>query len=112
MTGPELLDEHVRRFNAAVTSGDFGPMLDLFTDDAALEFRGVPVGPFRGREAIAAAYRTQPPDDRIEVLELEEAGAELRARYAWLRDDHRPAGDMFLTRDGDLITKLVVTFDS
>ena len=34
MTGRELLDEHVRRFNAGVRSGDFGPMLELFTDDA------------------------------------------------------------------------------
>jgi hypothetical protein len=63
VTGLELLAEHVDRFNAAVGSGDFGPMLELFTDDAALEFVGVPVGPFEGREAIAAAYREQPPDD-------------------------------------------------
>jgi hypothetical protein len=112
MTGPELLEEHVRRFNAGVRSGDFAPMLELFADDAALEFRGVPVGPFHGREAIAAAYAAQPPDDQIEVLELEEDDAEIRARYAWLRDEGQAAGDMFVTRDGDRITKLVVTFDS
>jgi hypothetical protein len=87
-------------------------MLELFSDDAVLEFRGVPVGPFRGRDAIAEAYAVQPPDDQIEVLEIEEDDAEIRARYSWLRDAGRAAGDMFLTRDGDLITKLVVTFDS
>jgi hypothetical protein len=112
VTGPELLEEHVRRFNDAVGSGDFHPMLELFSEDAVLEFRGVPVGPFHGREAIAEAYAAQPPDDQIEVLEIEEDDAEIRARYAWLRDEGRAAGDMFLTRDGDLITKLVVTFDS
>jgi steroid Delta-isomerase len=112
MTGSELLEEHVRRFNEAVRSGDFGPMLELFADDAELEFRGVPVGPFHGRDAIASAYRAQPPDDEIEVLEIEEDDAEIRAGYSWLRDEGRRAGDMFLTRDGDLITKLVVTFDS
>jgi steroid Delta-isomerase len=112
VTGSELLAEHVRRFNGAVRSGDFAPMLELFTDDAVLEFRGVPVGPFEGRKAIAAAYRAQPPDDEIEVLELDETDAEVRAGYAWRRDEGRRAGDMFLARDGDLIAKLVVTFDS
>jgi steroid Delta-isomerase len=107
-----LLEEHVRRFNEAVRSGDFAPVLELFADDASLEFRGVPVGPFHGRDAIAAAYAAQPPDDEIEVLEIEENDAELRAGYAWRRDEGRRAGDMFLTRDGDLITRLVVTFDS
>ena len=112
MTGPELLEEHVRRFNAAVRSGDFAPMLELFAADATLEFRGVPVGPFHGRDAIAAAYEAQPPDDQIEVLEIEEDDAELRARYAWLRDEGKAAGDMFLRRDGDRITRLIVTFDA
>jgi ketosteroid isomerase-like protein len=111
MTGLELLDEHVRRFNAAVRSDDFAPMLELFTDDATLEFRGVPVGPFDGRDAIAAAYRNQPPDDEIEVVSAAEDGNEVRARYAWLRDEGRAAGDMIVTRDGDRIMHLVVTFD-
>jgi SnoaL-like domain len=112
MTGLELLSEHVARFNAGVRSGDFAPMLELFSVDAELEFRGVPAGPFRGRDAIAATYNAQPPDDEVDVLDVEEDDAEIRAGYAWRRDDGRRAGDMFLTRDGDLITKLVVTFDS
>jgi steroid Delta-isomerase len=111
VTGEELLQEHVERFNAGVRSGDFSPMLALFADDAVLEFRGVPVGPFHGREEIAAAYEMQPPDDQIEVLEIEEDDTRIRARYAWHRDEGRAAGDMFLTRDGDRITSLVVTFD-
>jgi hypothetical protein len=111
VTGLELLTDHVERFNVGVRSGDFGPMLELFTDDATLEFEGVPVGPFHGREAIAAAYREQPPDDEIEVLEAEEDDAGVRARYAWLRDEGRASGDMRLRLDGDLITSLVVTFD-
>ena len=112
MTGLELLTEHVDRFNAGVRSGDFGPMLELFADDATLAFEGIPVGPFHGRDAIAVAYRDQPPDDQIEVLEVEEDDAEIRARYAWLRDEGRASGDLRLHRDGDLITGLVVTFDS
>ncbi len=112
MTGLELLAEHVERFNAGVRSGDFGPMLELFTDDAELVFEGVPVGPFHGRDAISAGYRDRPPDDEIEMLEAAEAGDEVLARYAWLRDEGRAAGDLRLTRAGDRIARLVVTFDA
>jgi len=112
VTAEELLAEHVERFNASVRTGDFGPLVELFTDDAVLEFRGAPVGPFHGRDAIAAAYRAQPPDDEIEVIDIEDDDAEIRAGYAWRRDEGRRAGDMFLTRDGDRITRLLVTFDA
>jgi steroid delta-isomerase len=112
VTGEELLEDNVRRFNQGVRSGDFGSMLELFTEDASLEFVGVPVGPFQGREAIAAAYRDRPPDDEIEVIEASESGADMLARYAWLRDEDRAAGDLRLTRDGDRIARLVVTFDA
>jgi ketosteroid isomerase-like protein len=107
-----LLHEHVERFNAAVRSGDFGPMLEHFTDDAELVFEGVPVGPFQGKDAIAAAYREQPPDDEIDVLEAREEGESVVASYGWRADRSRRAGDMILTTRGDLIARLVVTFDS
>ena len=70
--GQRLLREHVERFNAGVRSGDFGPMLAAFADDAELIFEGVPAGPFRGREAIADAYAKQPPDDEVRVLDTRE----------------------------------------
>ena len=107
----DLLAEHVERFNTGVRSGDFGPMLELFTDDAELAFVGVPVGPFSGREAIAAAYRERPPDDEIEVLDGDDSGGRIVAGYAWLREPGVRAGEMRLTRIGDRIRKLVVTFD-
>ena len=51
----ELLRSHVERFNEGVRSGDYGPMLEQFADDAELAFEGVSVGPFRGKTAIAQA---------------------------------------------------------
>ena len=105
-----LLDEHVRRFNEGVRSGDFGPMAAGFTEDAEMHFEGVPVGPFVGREAIAAAYRDQPPDDEIEILGSDESDGIVLARYAWLRQNGRQAGEMRLTPHKGLIRKLVVTF--
>jgi RimJ/RimL family protein N-acetyltransferase len=106
-----LLAAHVDSFNVGVRSGDWAPMLELFADDAELEFRGIPVGPFVGKDAIAAAYREQPPDDELRVLEEREHDGRIEARYAWLAEPDVPAGELLLTADGGLIQKLVVTFD-
>jgi steroid delta-isomerase len=105
-----LLEEHVRRFNEGVRTGDFGPMAAAFTDDAEMVFEGVPVGPFVGRAAIAAAYRDQPPDDEIEIFDAEERDGAIVARYAWLRDQGKQAGEMRLSPHEGRIRKLVVTF--
>jgi ketosteroid isomerase-like protein len=103
-----VVADHVERFNAGVRTGDWAPLLELFTDDAELVFEGVPVGPFSGRDAIAAAYREQPPDDTIEVLDTQELGTEVVVPFAWSRGG---SGRMTLTREGDRIARLVVAFD-
>jgi drug/metabolite transporter (DMT)-like permease len=107
----ELLDDHVERFNAGVRTGDWAAMVELFGDDAEMEFRGVPVGPFVGREAIAAAYREQPPDDELRVLEQRDVNGRIEARYAWLAEPNVAAGELFLTPQDGEIRRLVVTFD-
>jgi hypothetical protein len=109
--GVALLAAHVARFNAGVRSGDFGPMMDGFTEDAELAFEGIPVGPFQGREAIAAAYRTQPPDDEIELLEVEQDGeGQMVASYAWRRRPGVRAGTLVLLPRGERIARLVVHY--
>lgn len=107
----ELMREHIARFNEAVEGGDWAPMLELFADDAELEFRGVSVGPFSGRDAIAAAYAEQPPDDKVCVLQEREREGRAEARYAWLAQPAVAAGEMLLTPSGGRIGRLVVTFD-
>jgi hypothetical protein len=107
--GPRLLREHVELFNAGVWSGDFGPMLAAFAEDAELVFEGVPVGPFHGREAIAEAYEKQPPDDEVLLLDTREEGGEVVAGYAWSRQPDVRAGEMHLTRQGGRIARLLVT---
>jgi steroid Delta-isomerase len=99
-----LLEEHVERFNAGVCSGDFGPMVAAFAEDAELVFEGIPVGPFSGREAIGAAYAARPPDD--EILLLDEDGT-----YAWATEPAVPAGQMFLTEHDGEIARLVIRYD-
>ena len=92
-------------------TGDWEPMLAGFDDDAEMEFRGVPVGPFHGRDAIAEAYRAQPPDDELRVLEQRERDARTEARYAWLAEPDVAAGELLLAAEDGLIRKLVITFD-
>jgi len=106
-----LLDDHVRRFNEGARTGDFAPMAAGFTEDAEMYFEGVPVGPFVGRDAISAAYRDQPPDDEVEIFDADERDGVIVARYAWLRDEGRPAGEKRLSPRNGQIQKLVVTFD-
>jgi steroid delta-isomerase len=99
---PSLLEREVAAFNEGVRSGDWVPLVELFAEDAVLEFEGIPVGPFRGRDAIAEAYRTSPPDDEIVLLDGGPA-------YAWSKDPERPAGELHLDElDGRIVRLLVV----
>jgi steroid delta-isomerase len=101
---PSLLEREVEAFNEGVRTGDWTALTALFTDDAELEFVGIPVGPFRGRAAIAEAYRTQPPDDEIVLLD---GGP----RYAWSREPERPAGELHLEERDGAIVRLRILYE-
>lgn len=103
----QLLREYVDAFNGGVSSGDWEPMLALVAPDAELEFVGIPAGPFSGRDAIGKAYRTQPPDDELRVLEERDGGA----IYAWSRDPERPAGELHVEERDGLITRIRVLYE-
>ena len=104
-----FLAEHAERFNSAVEGGDFGPLLELFADDAVLEFVDVPAGPFFGRDAIAAAYAAQPPDDALDVLAVsEDPDGTFVEPFAWRRGG---TGTMRVTLADSAIKRLVVAFD-
>jgi hypothetical protein len=102
-----LLSDHVDRFNEGVRSGDWSSMLELFAEDAELTFSGIPVGPFRGRDEIALAYRDQPPDDEIVLLE-ERDGVGV---YAWAREPLVRAGEIRVTERDGLIQRLHVVYE-
>ena len=106
-----LLVRHIERFNEAVRSGDYAPMLAAFASDAEMAFEGVPAGPFVGRDAIAAAYEAQPPTDEVRLLgpARDEDGV-IVADYAWAAQGVRAGRLLLSARDG-LITRLVVTFE-
>jgi len=100
---------HVAAFNDTVASGEWEEFSERFADDATLAFVGVPVGPFTGRSAIAAAYAEQPPTDTMTITEVETDGAHDVARFAWSAGG---TGTMRLTwRDG-AVAALTVAFDA
>jgi RimJ/RimL family protein N-acetyltransferase len=109
--GVRLLHDHVLRFNEGVRSGDWAPMLERFAEDAELEFQGVLVGPFSGRDAIAAAYAEQPPDDQLVTLRVEERAEAVTALYAWRAQPAEVAGRIVLAPRDGLVARLVVTFE-
>jgi cysteine desulfurase/selenocysteine lyase len=110
-TVEQLLAEHIERFNAGVRAGDFDAMVDAMADDAHLEFEGVPVGPFEGREAIRAAYREQPVDEQIELLSttVVDAGTAV-GHFRWLRSGG--TGTMTVGQRDGRIARMVVAFDA
>ncbi len=103
-----VLDDYVERFNAGVRSGEWAPMVELLAPDAGLEFSGIPVGPFVGRDVIGEAYRDQPPDD--EIVLLDRLG-ESSAVYAWAKDPARPAGELHLEERDGAITRIRVLYE-
>ena len=101
---------HIDTFNEAVAGGNWDAFVARFADDAVLEFVGPPVGPFAGRDAIAAAYRESPPDDTIEVVgAVTSDGDTLVVPYRWTTTG--ATGTMRFTERSGRIARLVVTFD-
>jgi len=103
-------DEYIETHNAAVRSGDWEAFGRWFTDDAEMRFEGVPVGPFRGRDEIRAAYESRPADDEVEVRSVREDGERTVADYGWAADEGVRAGELRVTWEGDRIRELVITF--
>jgi hypothetical protein len=110
-TDTALAERQTALFNQGVRTGDWGPMLAHFTDDAELYFTGIPVGPFHGKAAIAAAYAAAPPDDEIVPLAISADGDTVSVVYAWQRAPGERAGVMVLTPRGDQIARLLIVYE-
>jgi hypothetical protein len=110
VTPEQLLREYVSRLNAGIDGGGWQAMAELLADDAELAFEGIPVGPFRGRDAVRAAYESAPPDDTFELLEVGGRPGGARAVYAWSRRPEVPGGALEADVDGGRITRLLVHY--
>ena len=95
---------HVDRFNAAVRTGDWRPLVATLHPDAVMDFPGLPVGPFAGRDAIAAAYAADPPDDTMRVVDVHGDVVS----FAWSRGG---TGTIDIGRRDGQIARLLIRFD-
>lgn len=81
---PTAVREHCDLFNQCVESGDWTPFFATFTEDATLTLIGLPVGPFVGRPAIAAAYTARPPAEPMRVQDVTVVEPSIvEVRYHW-----------------------------
>jgi hypothetical protein len=100
------LEHHVELFNEAVRTGDYGPFLDTFADDAVMRLDGVPMGPVEGKAGIAEAYATRPPTDTMALIDMEELGTTaVRALFEW---DAGGTGEMYLRWDDGRLVELKI----
>ena len=105
----DRVESHLDAFNHAVRSSNWDAFADRFAVDARMEFVGVPAGPFEGRDAIASAYRENPPQDTMTARDVESDGSVDVVRFAW---DGGGGGTMRLSWTGDgLVAALSVAFD-
>jgi steroid delta-isomerase len=105
------IDRYIATHNAAVRTGEGSAFSEWFTDDAEVRFEGAPVGPFRGKDAIRAAYEASPPDDEVEVRNVRTDGKGTVADFGWASDQGILAGELRITWDDDRISELVITFE-
>ena len=113
MSVAAFAEDYVAGFNHAVASGDFSGLIARFTDDVVMRFENVPPAgrslEFAGREACAAAYAQNPPDDQIEVTgEPAAEGGLVVIPFAWRREGS--PGTMRLAMTGDRVSAVTVTF--
>jgi hypothetical protein len=98
-----FLRDFVEQFNRGVETGDFRAWIKLFAPDATMTFFGAPRGPFNGRDAIAAGYRRNPPDDEIEIIDSHVREGTVIAGYSWLRAPYVRAGEMRMVLTDNLV---------
>lgn len=80
----ELLIKCVALYNSGVRTRDFSAFLALLTDDAVLEFEGLPErGPLTGKDDIARHLDDDPPDDGITIKRWKQRNHTIVAEFAW-----------------------------
>jgi hypothetical protein len=106
------LTRHVTLFNQGVRTGDWGPWLDTFHEDAVATFVGVPIGPLLGREAIAKAYAERPPSSTMRLVRaITDEPGRLGGQFVWVDAPDTGGQFTFGLRDGKL-TSLEVVLDA
>lgn len=100
----KMLERCIASYNTGVRTRDFSGFLALLTEDAVLEFEGVPErGPISGKEAIAQHFEDDPPDDQLRVKRWKSDGAQILAEFSWT--DIPESGGCLLVRARDSLAE-------
>lgn len=106
-----FIERLVALHNAGVRTRDFSPFIDLFDDDAVLEFEGVPDwGPFEGKSAIAQRIRSDAPDDEIRITRWKRKSGSVCAEFVWEDIPEARGGTFVVVPHGDKIARLTLAF--
>jgi hypothetical protein len=107
-----LLNAYVARHNDGVRTGDFGPMITLFSDRSVVNFVDLPSGRLAGKEAILKVFAQNPPTSELVVMRVADEGPHhVLAAYGWEDVPSRQAGWLLLQpSDDDRVERLVITF--
>ena len=97
-------------FNKGVTTGDFSEMIELFAPDVPRRSENIPVGPFEGRDSIAAAYSVNPPTDQILILRTRDDANTILAEFAWSSSPNERGGDIEIRPLTQGIAHLLVVY--
>ncbi|TYK51447.1 hypothetical protein [Actinomadura decatromicini] len=108
----ELLDLHVAYLNHGIQTRDWGPLLDLFADEAVVTFVGLQGGPYEGRTCIGDAYDQHPPEVPVNIVGTRFMKGMLVAAYAWDTVPPERGGDLVLEVEDGQIVRLTMTFAS
>ena len=110
MTTGELLDKLVSLYNAGVRTRDFSAFLALLSEDAVLDFEGVPErGALTGKAQIAQHFHDDPPDDRIRIKRWKAGGDAIVAEFAWA-DIPEGGGCLYVEPRDDSVARLTIAF--
>ena len=104
----ELLEKYILLHNYGIDTGDFGPMFELFADNAVFEFEDERIGSFAGIEMITGVFRRQAPTTKLVISNLEDNDGVASADYA---DEDRPTirlGLLILEPEDDKIKRLFI----
>lgn len=96
----ELLERCIVAYNTGVRTHDFSGFLALLTEDAVLDFEGVPDrGPLSGKVAIAQHFEDDPPEDQLRIVRWKTNGSHIVAEFSWT--DIPESGGCLLVRPAD-----------
>ncbi len=108
-TEEDIIQKYFVLHNEGVALRNFERLISLFAPDATLSFQGIDIGPFIGKDNIAAAYSIYPPANEIFISGAIRKGVFIVADYTLTAKSDRISGriKIWLTTN-DLISKLII----